>query len=240
MTKSMDADSFILALHHFIARHGNFRSIWCDNGSNFIEAEKKLEICMNEMDNQRIWDLLLKKRADQIVWQKNPPMASHMGGAWERQIRSARIILSSLIRTHRVLMRSHWVTCLLEVETIVNSRPMVVETINNVTSEVAIALSLILTMKSKVVMPPPGVFCKPHLYCWRGWRRIQHISNESWSQWRKEFWVTFQKRDRKEMDRRREPQRNFSVAHIVILQDESHRNNGAWIPLECRYNYCTL
>ena len=42
-----------------------------------------------------------------------------------------------------------------------------------------------------------------------------------------------------EMDRRREPQRNFSVAHIVILQDESHRNNGAWIPLECTYN-CTL
>ena len=39
-------------------------------------------------------------------------------------------------------MRSHWVTCLLEVETIVNSRPMVVETINNVTSEVAIALCL--------------------------------------------------------------------------------------------------
>ena len=74
-----------------------------------------------------------------------------------------------------------------EVEAIVNSRPMVVETINDVNSEVALSPSHILTMKSKVVMPPPGVFGKPDLYCRRRWRRIQHISNEFWSRWRKEF-----------------------------------------------------
>ena len=55
---------------------------------------------MNEMDNMRIRDFLLEKRADWIVWKKNPPMVSHMGRVWERQIRSARTILSSLIRTH--------------------------------------------------------------------------------------------------------------------------------------------
>ena len=30
----------------------------------------------------------------------NPPLASHMGGVWERQIRSARAILSSILKTH--------------------------------------------------------------------------------------------------------------------------------------------
>ena len=74
-----------------------------------------------------------------------------------------------------------------EVEAFVNSRPMVVETINNVNSEVALSPSGILTMKSKVVIPPPGVFGKPDLSCRRRWRRIQHISNEFWSRWRKEF-----------------------------------------------------
>ena len=79
MTKSMDTDSFILALRRFIARRGNIRSIRCDNGSNFIGAEKELEKCMNEMDNKRIGDFLLEKRADWIVRKKNPPMASRMG-----------------------------------------------------------------------------------------------------------------------------------------------------------------
>ena len=50
VTKSMDTDSFILALQRFIARRGNIRSIRCDNGSNFIGAEKELEKCINEMD----------------------------------------------------------------------------------------------------------------------------------------------------------------------------------------------
>ena len=102
MTKSMDTDLFILALQHFIDRHGNIRSIQCDNGSNFIGAEKELKKCMNEMDNKRIGDFLLEKRADGTVWKKNPSMASHVGRVWERQISSVRTILSSLIRTHNM------------------------------------------------------------------------------------------------------------------------------------------
>ena len=70
-----------------------------------------------------------------------------------RQIRSARIILSSLIRTHSMsLDKESLSTLLAEVEAIVNSRTMVVETINNVNSQVVLSLSHILTMKSKAVI----------------------------------------------------------------------------------------
>ena len=220
MTKSMNSDSFILALRRFIARLGDIRSIRCDNGSNFIGAEKELEKCMNKMDNKTIGDFLLEKRADWIVWKKNQPMASHMGGVLGRQIRSARTILSSLIRTHSMSLNEKSLSTLFaEVGAIVNSRPIVVETINDVNSKVALSPSHILTMKSKGVIPPPGVFGKPDLYCQRRWRRIQHISNEFWSRWRKKFLVTLQERQKW-----REPQRNFSVDDIVILHDESHRN----------------
>ena len=58
MTKSMDTNSFILTFWCFMARYGNIRSIQCDNGSNFIGAEKELKKCMNEMDNKTIGDFL--------------------------------------------------------------------------------------------------------------------------------------------------------------------------------------
>ena len=47
MTKSMETDSFILALRCFIAIRGNVRTIWCDNGSNFVGAERELAKSMD-------------------------------------------------------------------------------------------------------------------------------------------------------------------------------------------------
>ena len=75
-------------------------------------------------------------------------------------------------------------------------------------------------MKSKVVMPPPGVFGTPDLYCRKRWRKAQHISNEFWSRWRKEFVATLQDRQKWET-----PLRNFRVGDIVILKEDTQRND---------------
>ena len=68
-------------------------------------------------------------------------------------------------------------TSLVEVEAIVNSRPMTTETIINVQSHVPLSPSNLLTMKSKVVMPPPGSFGPADAYCRKRWRRTRHIVN---------------------------------------------------------------
>ena len=48
----MEADSFILALRQFIARHGNVRSITSGNGTNFVGADNELKKVFNEMNHQ--------------------------------------------------------------------------------------------------------------------------------------------------------------------------------------------
>ena len=48
-----------------------------------------------------------------------------------------------------------------DTEGILNSRHLIVETISDLTSELPLSPANILTMKSKVVMPPPGKFSKP-------------------------------------------------------------------------------
>ena len=50
VTFSMDTDLFILALRRLIARHEDVRSIYSDNGSNFIVAERELRKAYEEMD----------------------------------------------------------------------------------------------------------------------------------------------------------------------------------------------
>ena len=220
MTFTLDADSFIQALRCVIARRGNIQTIWSGNGSNFIGAERELWKAFLEMNHGRVKDFLATKGSDWIVWKKNPPSASHFGGIWERQIRTARSILAGLLDCHgRSLDTESLQTLLTECEAILNSRPLTIQTISDVNSPTSLAPPNLLTMKSKVIVPPPGVFDRPDIFSKKRWRRVQHIANEFWTRWKKEFLTQLQVHQKWVNEKR-----NFQVGDIVLLKEDSQRN----------------
>ena len=77
-------------------------------------------------------------------------------------------------------------TLLAEVECIVNSRPLTVENLED-QSSLPLTPNTILTMKSKIILPPPGIFQQEDMYCRKRWRQVQHLANEFWTRWRKEY-----------------------------------------------------
>ena len=91
---TLDTDSFIHALYRFMSRQGCPKHIFCDNGINFVGAEGQLKELLGFLDQKRIQKTMLHKG---IEWHFNPPSASHMGGAWERLIRSIRKVLCPMI-----------------------------------------------------------------------------------------------------------------------------------------------
>ena len=144
-----------------------------------------------------------------------------MGGVCERQIRTARGIRNALIKTHgKSLDEESLHTWLVEVEATVNSRLMTTETISDVKSDIPLSPANLLTMKSIVILPPPGCFSSAYISIRKRWRRVQHIANEFWSRWRKEFLQTLQ--EHKTCKTRR---RNFRNGDIVLLKAETHRSH---------------
>ena len=177
-------------------------------------------MAFKEMEHQKIQHFLENAGSDYIAWHRNPPAASHMGGVWERQIRSARKILISLSETHGTSLNDESLrTLFAETEAILNSRPLTAETLGGVKSEQPICPSNILTMKSKVVMSLPGKFIKADEFSRRRWRRVQHIADEFWQRWRKEFLMTLQPRQKWN-----EKQKNFVVGDIVLLKADASCN----------------
>ena len=80
--------------------------------------------------------------------------------------------------------------------------------------------SNLLTMKTNVVMPPPGVFQRTDVYCRRRWRTVQYIANQFWSRWRKEYLLALQERPKWNTVRP-----NMEVGDIVLLVDEDVKRN---------------
>ena len=97
---------------------------------------------------------------------------------------------------------------------------MTVENLNDPSSLDPLTPNHLLTMKSKVVLPPPGMFQPADLYSRKRWRRIQHLANEFWSRWRKEFLLSLQQRQKWNY-----PRRDLSIGDVVIVKDDNLPRN---------------
>ena len=210
--QSMDSDSFINALRRFVSLRGPIRSLRCDQGTNFMGGIRQLRSQVSLVADDKVRQFLLDNDCDFIV---NAPHASHQGGIWERQIRSARSVLSSLLASEGHQLDDEGLrTAMYEVTSIVNSRPLT--SIGDVTSPLPLSPNMLLTMKSNVVLPPPGDYSEADKYSRKRWKRTQYIANTFWERWRKEY--IFQLQQRQKWYR---PKRNFKIGDIVLVVDET-------------------
>ena len=213
---TLSTNSFISAYRRFVCRRGPVRQLRSDRGTNFVGACAELTAALSEMDDGTVSAELLKDSCDWVVFKTNPPHASHMGGVWERMIRSVRNVLSALLDTHGDRLDDEQLrTLMIEAEAVVNSRPITYSDMTNPDSLEPLSPSRILTLKSRVVLPPPGIFKKEDVYCRKRWRAVQFLANQFWNRWRTEYLLALQERQKWSKSRR-----NLQIGDIVLLKDE--------------------
>jgi hypothetical protein len=158
---------------------------------------------------------------DNIDWIKNPTSASNFGGVWERQIGSIRNVMNALTKEHGTQMDEEILgTFLCEAEATVNNKPLTVETINDPLSEPPLPPSMLLTGKTKLVLPTPAEFKGEDMYCKKKWRRTQHLVQTFWYRWSKEYLQQLQSRSKWT-----QPKRNFTTGDVVLLREVQYPRN---------------
>ena len=129
VASSLDTDSCINCIRRLVARRGPVESILSDNGSNFVGANNELKEEIKRLETDGIE---AKAACIEIRWSFNTPLASHHGGVWESLIKQVRRILCGLMKEPgRTLTEEELQTLLCEVESILNSRPLVPEQSDN-------------------------------------------------------------------------------------------------------------
>ena len=214
IAESLDTDSFINALRRFMNLRGNPKVIYSDNSTNFRAGEREIRESLQEWNQTGINKFLMQKG---INWYFNPPTASHMGGIWERVIRSIRKILKALLGEQPVteeMLR----TFLTEVQGILNRRPLTPISDDPKDLEPLTPNHLLLMRNNPNL--PPGIFNKEEVYCKRRWRQVQYLAEIFWKRWLKEYIPLLQERQKW-----LEPKRNLTVDDLVLVVDEStHRS----------------
>ena len=117
---SMDTESFINALRHFISRRGRPEEIRSDNGENFVKGREELREAWQQWNQAQVQEYLLQH---DVKWIFNPPAASHHGGVWERCIRTVGKVMKAILKD-QVLDGEGLCTLMCEEESIVNGRPI--------------------------------------------------------------------------------------------------------------------
>lgn len=177
----LTTQSCLMAISRFVARRGWPIEFLSDNGTNFQGASKELlaliqsiELdCADEYTNAR------------TKWTFNPPGTPHMGGVWERLVRSVKEALKALDDGRR-LTDEIMQTVVVEAEDIINSRPLTY--VEQESDEVdALTPNHFLrgppSHQYQIVARPPH----PAEALRDSFKRSQQLSNELWQRWVNEY-----------------------------------------------------
>ena len=120
VAESLDTDAFLLCLRRFVSRRGVPNTIHSDNGTNFTSADRELKEGLRRLNQDKLSTELLQRG---INWRFSPPSGPHHGGCWERLVKPFKLGLKAVF-LDRSVPEPVLLTTLIEIEGILNSRPL--------------------------------------------------------------------------------------------------------------------
>ncbi|GFU96474.1 integrase catalytic domain-containing protein [Trichonephila clavipes] len=125
LVSDLTSEAFIASLKRFCARRGAPKHIYCDNGTTFVGARRKLQEIFKFVsklnENEHFCYFLSQVN---IEWYFSPPVSPHFGGLWEAGVKSIKYHLKRAIGNTNLTFEE-FSTLLTQVEAILNSRPLV-------------------------------------------------------------------------------------------------------------------
>ena len=219
LAENMTTDAFIMCLRNFQNRRGKISHLYSDNGTNFVGANKQMQILIKEIN-----DIMGERQAAamEIKWRFNPPVAPHFGGSWERLIRIIKNCLNNMLHARKDRLPSVEVlrSSLIQAEYILNSRPLTHIPLDNPNDEPLTPFHFLILRAGEYV---PPLSLSSNSLSKQDYRLVQHYSQYFWDKWRKEYLPTIIKRNK--WTDKVEP---IKVDDIVVITDKS-LPQGEWL-----------
>ncbi|KMQ90524.1 hypothetical protein RF55_9719 [Lasius niger] len=183
--------SFLNAYVRFCSRRGLPHSMYSDNGTTFVGAEKELALAYRIA----ICDLnfLNKTACDNVSWNFIPPSAPHFGEMWEAGVRSVKHHLRRILGNHTFSFEEFTIL-LCKIEACLNSRP-IAPLSDSFDDYESLTPGHFLIGSALTVAPEPSLL---HLQENRlsRWQVVRHVTERFWKLWSNDYVNTLQQRSK--------------------------------------------
>ena len=213
---SLDTPTFMMAFRRFVAIRGKCSLIRSDHGTNFMGAKNLVE---NGVDVSQLKDGI---EGAGCVWELVPPYASHFAGVWERKVGSVKRILNAAIfqAKNTSLSRDEFATLLQEAGSIVNHTPLG-EVACDPNEPLPVSPATLLTLREGADISRQDTYTEEDLlsYGKKRYRRVQYLADQFWVRWKRDYLSSLQERNKWKF-----PSRNMVEKDVVLVRENSHRN----------------
>lgn len=209
---SLSSQSCLMAIKRFICKRGCPEEFFSDNGTNFKGASKEVLEVLNHVEN----DCAEAVTSATTKWNFNPPGAPHMGGIWERMVRSVKEAIN-VLNDGRKLTDEILQTTLSEAEDMINTRPLTYIPQESADIE-AITPNHFLrgTVRGTDAKLDGSVTFAEALR--DVYKRSQYLADRMWERWSKEYLPTINKRTKWFDD-----PKPLQVGDLVFITDGKNR-----------------
>lgn len=214
---SLSSVSCKMCFRRFIARRGAPAEVYSDNGTNFRGAANELQAQLQTIHN----DCAESFTNTNTRWKFHPPAAPHMGGVWERLVRSIKTALASFVSMPHLPDDETFETVILEIEGMINSRPLTYIPLDFPNQEALTPNHFLLGDSNGVRQPPKEPVVSGA--CLRSsWDLARRMLDGFWQRWLREYLPTIARRTKWFKDTK-----PIEVGDLVFLADELKRNS--WV-----------
>lgn len=210
---SLTTSSCIMAFERFCTDCGSPREVYSDNGLNFHGMETELKEEFKKLNQDEIQQMFTNS---EMKWSFNPPLSPHMGGAWERLIRTVKSCFKKIVTTRNPTDET-LPTLFAHVENIVNSRPLTYISLDDANDEALTPNHFLFGSsngRKPILRSPRSSLGK------EDWKNIQEQTNQFWKRFVLEYMPTLTKRTK--WFNHTKP---VKVGDVVLIIDEKNPRN---------------
>ena len=185
VVSDLTTEGFLAALKRFIARRGKPKNIYSDNGTNFVGANNELkelhDVLISDNHSDKVNSFSVNH---EINWHFTPPLSPHFGGLWESSVKlfknHMKRVVTDLLFTFKEIN-----TFVIEVESIINSRPLT--PMSNDPNDFSVLTPAHFLIGEPFTSLPGEDFSDTPSNRLSHWQHIQKIRDHFWKRWHKEY-----------------------------------------------------